>query len=300
MKYTILGFNQEKALELGFDVEDLLIIRWFVDFYGSSKMIKMNVGDKTYAWVNYSSVIKDIPILNMKKDTLSRRMKKICETGIMEHETLKQGGTFSLYKLTDKYDQLIGSDKKNEGTEKNPERYGKKSRPGTEKNPEQNINLLNNNSIKDINTYSSKEELLHLKNEDIENEDIEIQDIENRDVYKITKELSTNRLNTNEYKEKNNKKETVNSVIAEYTENKDLQDALHDFVDMRTKARKPLTVRAMKLSLNELDKLALDDVTKIAIVNQSIVHSWLTFYKLQNNNNGGQRQLTRKEMGYAF
>lgn len=150
------------------------------------------------------------------------------------------------------------------------------------------------------NNENHDEELLHLKNEDIENEDIEIQDIENRDVYKITKELNTKELNTNEYKEKNIKKESVNSVIAEYTENKDLQDALHDFVDMRTKARKPLTVRAMKLSLNELDKLAVDDVTKIAIVNQSIVHTWSTFYKLQNNNNGGQRQLTRKEMGYAF
>nr|UVX57672.1 MAG: Replication initiator protein A (RepA) N-terminus [Bacteriophage sp.] len=115
-----------------------------------------------------------------------------------------------------------------------------------------------------------------------------------------TNKQNTKELNTNEYKEKNIKKESVNSVISEYTENKDLQDALHDFVDMRTKARKPLTVRAMKLSLNELDKLAVDDVTKIAIVNQSIVHSWLTFYKLQNNNNGGQRQLTRKEMGYAF
>lgn len=150
------------------------------------------------------------------------------------------------------------------------------------------------------NNENHEEELLHLKNEDIENEDIENEDIENRDVYKITKELNTNRLNTNEYKEKNIKKESVNSVISEYTENKDLQDALHGFVDMRTKARKPLTVRAMKLSLNELDKLAVDDVTKIAIVNQSIVHSWSTFYKLQNNNNGGQRQLTRKEMGYAF
>lgn len=107
--------------------------------------------------------------------------------------------------------------------------------------------------------------------------------------------------NTNIYKgKKKQKSESVNSVIAEYTENKDLQDALHDFVDMRTKARKPLTVRAMKLSLNELDKLAVDDFTKIAIVNQSIMHNWLTFYKLQNNNNGGQRQLTRKEMGYAF
>lgn len=114
-----------------------------------------------------------------------------------------------------------------------------------------------------------------------------------------TNKQNTKELNTNEYKEKNIKKESVNSVISEYTENKDLQDALHGFVEMRNKARKPLTVRAMKLSLNQLDKLAVDDVTKIAIVNQSIVHSWSTFYKLQNNNNG-QRQLTRKEMGYAF
>ena len=114
-----------------------------------------------------------------------------------------------------------------------------------------------------------------------------------------TNKQNTKELNTNEYKEKNIKKESVNSVIAEYTESKDLQDALHGFVEMRTKARKPLTARAMKLSLNKLNELALDDMTKIAIVNQSIMHNWLTFYKLQNNNNG-QRQLTRKEMGYAF
>lgn len=114
-----------------------------------------------------------------------------------------------------------------------------------------------------------------------------------------TNKQNTKELNTNEYKEKNIKKESVNSVIAEYTESKELQDALHGFVEMRNKARKPLTVRAMKLSLNVLDNLAVDDVTKIAIVNQSIVHTWSTFYKLQNNNNG-QRQLTRKEMGYAF
>ena len=120
-----------------------------------------------------------------------------------------------------------------------------------------------------------------------------------------TNKQSTNKqnikeLNTNNSLKENSKKETVNSVIAKYTESKDLQDALHGFVEMRNKARKPLTARAMKLSLNKLTELALDDVTKIDIVNQSIMHNWLTFYKLQNNNNGGQRQLTRKEMGYAF
>lgn len=143
-----------------------------------------------------------------------------------------------------------------------------------------------------------------IQNVDLQNVGIQNVDLQNVGAYINTNKQSTNKqntkeLSTNEYKEKNIKKESVNSVIAEYTENKDLQDALHDFVEMRNKARKPLTARAMKLSLNELDKLAVDDVTKIAIVNQSIVHSWSTFYKLQNNNNG-QRQLTRKEMGYAF
>ena len=144
-----------------------------------------------------------------------------------------------------------------------------------------------------------------IQNVDLQNVGIQNVDLQNVGAYINTNKQSTNKqntkeLNTNEYKEKNIKKESVNSVIAEYTENKDLQDALHGFVEMRNKARKPLTARAMKLSLNKLNELALDDVTKIAIVNQSIVHTWSTFYKLQNNNNGGQRQLTRKEMGYAF
>lgn len=144
-----------------------------------------------------------------------------------------------------------------------------------------------------------------LQNVGLQNVDLQNVGLQNAGAYINTNKQSTNKqntkeLNTNEYKEKNIKKESVNSVIAEYTENKDLQDALHGFVEMRNKARKPLTARAMKLSLNKLNELALDDVTKIAIVNQSIVHSWSTFYKLQNNNNDGQRQLTRKEMGYAF
>ncbi len=248
MKYTILGFNQQKAVELGLGVDDLLIIRWFVDFYSSSKMVKMNVGEKTYVWVNYSKVVEDVPILNMKKDTLYRHLKKICEAGIMEHETIKQGGVFSLYRLADTYDMLIGSDLNPRGTDKNPEPYGKKSVTHTDKNLEQNINLLNNYSIKDKYIYSPKE------------------------------------------------KESVSSTISAYTENQDLQDALKDFSEMRTKIKKPLTVRAMKLALKELDKLAVDDFTKTDIVNQSIVHGWQTFYALQNKG----KEKTREEMGYAF
>lgn len=159
MKYTIFGFNQKKAVELGLDTNDLLIIRWFVDFYSSQKMVKINMGDKTFAWVSYSKIIEDIPILNMKKDMVYKRLKKICDTGIMEHETMKKGGTFSLYRLTDKYDELIcyeeHSEKNQDSTEKNSEGYGKNSLEGTEKIQDQNINLLKEDNS--ININSKKE-----------------------------------------------------------------------------------------------------------------------------------------------
>lgn len=159
MKYTILGFSQKKAIELGLDVTDLLIIRWFVDFYSSNKMVKINVGDKVFVWVNYSKIIEDIPIINMKKDMIYKRLKKICDIGIMEHETLKQGGTFSLYRLTDKYDELISIEQNKDSAENNYEGYGKNSIGGAEKNQDQNINLLKEDkSIKNNNNiYSAKD-----------------------------------------------------------------------------------------------------------------------------------------------
>ena len=38
MKYTILGFSQRKAVELGLDLKQLLILRWFVDYKDTDKM----------------------------------------------------------------------------------------------------------------------------------------------------------------------------------------------------------------------------------------------------------------------
>jgi hypothetical protein len=64
--------------------------------------------------------------------------------------------------------------------------------------------------------------------------------------------------------------------------------AVDDFKDFRKKIKKPMTDRAVELLLKELDKLASDDETKIAIINQSIVNSWQGVFPLkqeQNKNN---------------
>lgn len=107
MKYTIEGFNQKKAIEYDLDIEDLIILRWFVDF--SPKMSEKNIDGKNYFWVDYKTILEDLPILNFKsKDRLYRKMLKMVEKGILVHKGIKnKDGSFSYYGFGNNYQSLI-------------------------------------------------------------------------------------------------------------------------------------------------------------------------------------------------
>ena len=57
--------------------------------------------------------------------------------------------------------------------------------------------------------------------------------------------------------------------------------AWKEYKIMRTKIRKPLTKRAEELIINELNKLATDEKTQVAILNQSIMNSWQGVFPLK-------------------
>ena len=143
MKYTIEGFSQEKLVEFGMDVNDAIILRWFVDFKDSGKMASEIVNDDKYYWINYEELLKDLPIINMKKDTLYRRLKKMESVNLLKHYTKKQGGTYSMYTLGSNYCKLIDF----EGYGFKSDGYGTKSVGVTDLNPEQKINLLNKTNL---------------------------------------------------------------------------------------------------------------------------------------------------------
>ena len=145
MKYTIEGFSQEKAIEYGLDIEDLIILRWFVDF--SPKMSQKQINDSIYYWINYQAILKDLPILGFKtKDRLYRKLKVMVEKDILKHVGVKnKDGSFSYYAFSTKYEELVG---------KNTEPYGKNTVPRTLKITEQN-----NSSTLDINKICPSEEL---------------------------------------------------------------------------------------------------------------------------------------------
>lgn len=76
MKFTILGFSQPAAYDLGLDVNDLAILRWFIDFKESGYMNKKVIDGKEFYLVIYEYVLEDLPILYMKKMLFIEGLKK--------------------------------------------------------------------------------------------------------------------------------------------------------------------------------------------------------------------------------
>lgn len=82
-------------------------------------------------------------------------------------------------------------------------------------------------------------------------------------------------------KKKIQKENPLDLLIADYTQNADLLDALRGFVEMRKKAKAPLTEHALSLLLKKLDGLGHSDAEKVEIVNQSVMNNWKGLFPLK-------------------
>ena len=62
----------------------------------------------------------------------------------------------------------------------------------------------------------------------------------------------------------------------------EMAEALEAFEKMRKRIRKPLTEEAKPMILKKLSKMAMDEETQIAILNQSTMNSWQGLFPLQD------------------
>ncbi|MEG2412213.1 MAG: conserved phage C-terminal domain-containing protein [Clostridium sp.] len=109
MKYTIMGFRQEKLVQLGLDTMDATILRYFIDFKESKGMKVKIVDGQAYYWIRYDGVLRELPILNMKKCTVQSRFFKLRDAGVLTHQVIREGGTYSYFGIGEKYIELISS-----------------------------------------------------------------------------------------------------------------------------------------------------------------------------------------------
>ena len=109
MKYTILGFQQDKANNLKLNMNDLLLMRVIKDMYSSAGMeFIVDEGDK-YIWVKQDYLHEQIPIIGSKR-TMLRIIDNLVELELLDkkvkHKKGKVKGTFFYIKPTTKMDNL--------------------------------------------------------------------------------------------------------------------------------------------------------------------------------------------------
>lgn len=115
MKYSVLGFNQQKLVDFGLDLKDTMLLRYFVDFKETGKMRNITLESETYYWLKYEAVVDEFPLLDIKtKDTVYRRLQKLVKSKILKHTTVKDYGNYSYYSLGEKYEELLQNAESNE------------------------------------------------------------------------------------------------------------------------------------------------------------------------------------------
>lgn len=134
-----------------------------------------------------------------------------------------------------------------------------------------------------------KSRVSNFERQDIKNCNADIQNLKESNTYR--------NINNNTVSNKKERKRTSKSYdeqITEYTVNEELQNALKAFVQMRSFIKKPMTEYALKLMLKKLDELGNDDMTKTAILNQSITHNWQGIFPLKDEYTKKEKQPEKK------
>lgn len=90
MRLEIMGFRQDKLIELKLSAEDIILLRWFIDFKGTDRMEEyVNPEDgQAYYWVKGSKVVQDLPIITKSEDYAARKFSKLCDCGILKKYSL--------------------------------------------------------------------------------------------------------------------------------------------------------------------------------------------------------------------
>ena len=70
-------------------------------------------------------------------------------------------------------------------------------------------------------------------------------------------------------------------MIKEFTDNEELKTTIYDFIKMRKAIKKPITDKALNLTLNKLTKISVNEQIQIDVLNQSIFNSWQGIFEIK-------------------
>ena len=104
MRYTILGFNQELAVELNLDLTDLLLLDYIQRANGNPNMTHIVENEISYVWLSHEKLHEDLPIISISEGTLKNRLSKLKEKDLIQSIQISNKssrGSKSYYSITE-------------------------------------------------------------------------------------------------------------------------------------------------------------------------------------------------------
>lgn len=108
MKYNI-NINQKALAESGLDLIDCAILDWLIIICNSKNQAIQDKRMSGLTWVDYKTLLKDMPLLKIKSPSaLTPRFKKIEKSGYIKCQTKREGSVTKMYvSLEKKIDSLF-------------------------------------------------------------------------------------------------------------------------------------------------------------------------------------------------
>lgn len=107
MKFSIMGFNQEKLLKdySKLNCNDIVVLKTLSDLI--SKMeVKVKENNKEYSWVMYKLLLEDLPFITQSESTMKKIVQKLIDVGLIERLIVNRGGKYTYFRKTEKLSDL--------------------------------------------------------------------------------------------------------------------------------------------------------------------------------------------------
>lgn len=149
MKYTLYGYRQDIACELGLYFDELAILRYIDDFRNTGDMYFEEIEGRKYYWVLYEKIIKDYPTFKTRFKDPVRKVADMMRKGNLNkvldfkllHWNGRKKGTYTFFAIKeDIYQELIAPiiDKKEVKKEVAPTKEEPQPQPQPQQKPQQN------------------------------------------------------------------------------------------------------------------------------------------------------------------
>lgn len=291
MRNSILGFNQERAIQANLDLTDLVLLQYIMQANGNPEMKHIVKDEVSYVWLYHKKIQEDLPILNIAEKTLRNRLSILKNNSWLDSVAVRTStGTNTYYSLSTKAMSLI-NDKGEpcpvdgtcpcpvDGTSDNKLIDNKLIDKST------NVDLYKPTEPKsdDVSTHSAS----RARNAGLK---MLIAENANNKNFKNEKNSEKN-LNIEKNRGKKNLYERCTEAIENFTEDFACKNLLTTYLRVRLEMRQyPLYFNQWVGYLNELKRLEADGQDIQEVIQQSINRGYKGFYVVKKYNTQSRQQ----------